>query len=127
MSKDHAEHNEALCDFLITDGSYRDWIITTAFYSALHYVKNEIFPLTEAGVTYNNFNDYYRIVQKPMKLCKHRGMIELTKRYLNPCSGHYRWLYDACMTSRYNNYQVTPAKAGTARTKLTTLKSYLHK
>lgn len=38
MSKEHEQHNEELCDFLIADGKFTDWIVTTSFYSALHYV-----------------------------------------------------------------------------------------
>lgn len=127
MSKGHAQHNENLCDFLIADGTYSDWIITTAFYSALHYVQHELFPLIEGGTTYNTFNEYYRTVQQPIKLSKHKGMIILTKRYLKPCSGQYRWLYDACMNSRYNNYRVSTGKSTTARDKLNAVKSHLKK
>jgi hypothetical protein len=34
-----ARHNEALAKLLAQDMTYRDWIITTSFYAALHYVE----------------------------------------------------------------------------------------
>jgi hypothetical protein len=34
-----ARHNESLARHLAEDMTYRDWVITTAFYAALHYVE----------------------------------------------------------------------------------------
>lgn len=59
MKGKHAAHNEKACDYLLKSRLFNDWVITTAFYSALHYVQDEIFPLTEDRKTYNNFNIFF--------------------------------------------------------------------
>ncbi len=126
MSKHHAEHNEKACDFLISDGTFTDWIVTTAFYSALHYVQNEIFPLVVGTTTYPNFNDYYTSISFP-KPSKHSTTAQLVGTHLSVCEPSYRWLLDACHTARYKNYSVSKKKAQTAKHKLTTIKSSLTK
>lgn len=52
MRKQHAIHNEEACDFLLSSNKFNDWVITTAFYSALHFVQHEIFPLTHDDKKY---------------------------------------------------------------------------
>ena len=127
MSKAHAEHNEQLCDFLIADGNYRDWIITTAFYSSLHYVQNEIFPLTVGEDTYPNFNTYFNLVLKPKSQSKHSGTKDLVKTHITPAFSQYRWLFDACMNARYSNYAISKQKALQAKSNLKALKNHLKK
>jgi hypothetical protein len=46
---------------------------------------------------------------------------------LPKCSSYYRWLHDACMNARYNNYQVSDEKAINASKYLSELKSHLNK
>lgn len=129
MRKDHGLHNEEACDFLLESGKFNDWVVTTAFYSALHYVQYEIFPLTEGGTTYPTFNSYYFNVlkKKNKKLSKHKALIALTKKKFNKCSGYYRWLHDACQTARYTNYTVDGTIAIKARDNLNKIKSKLSK
>ena len=43
------------------------------------------------------------------------------------CSAYYRWLHDACMSARYNNYNVSEIKATTAKKYLIELKKNLKK
>jgi hypothetical protein len=126
MSKAHAEHNERACDFLILDGNFTDWIVTTAFYSALHYVQHEIFPLANGTVTYPNFNNYYSSLTFP-KASKHSVTANLVGSELSTCETSYRWLLDACHTARYKNYVVSKKKAQTAKAKLVAIKSVLKK
>ena len=38
-----AQHNEGLLSELLTSLSYKDWLITVAFYSAIHYVEAAFF------------------------------------------------------------------------------------
>lgn len=40
----HGQHNEEVCDLLLLQKKYPDWVITTAFYAALHFVSYKIFP-----------------------------------------------------------------------------------
>ena len=67
MKKEHAEHNESACDYLLQSGKYNDWVVTTAFYSAMQYLHNELFPLEYNNAEYSNFNSYYD------SICNYRG------------------------------------------------------
>lgn len=128
MSKAHAEHNEKACDFLLSDGNFKDWVITTAFYSALHFVQNEMFPLTDSsGTVYNSFNHYYNAVLRLSNISKHKGTKDLVQTKIPLAFPQYRWLFDACMNARYTNYGVSARKAAQAKSNLTTLKTHLTK
>ncbi|MDR2145601.1 MAG: hypothetical protein LBE91_03965 [Tannerella sp.] len=129
MSKDHAIHNENTCDYLLQSGQFNDWVVTTAFYSALHYVCNEIFPLEQNGLIYNNFEIYYRIIFKSnaSKKSKHDVIISLVSLYLPMCKRAYMSLFDWCMASRYTNYIVSSQVASNARKDLEHIKRHLSK
>lgn len=122
MRKQHAIHNEELCEMLLTNGKYNDWVVTTAFYSSLHLVYHEIFPLTVSGITYTTFDQYYSR-NNPYNQSKHKVTIYLVGRHLSRASAAYRWLYDACMTARYNNYSVQLNKATAAKSRLEIIKA----
>lgn len=129
MSRSHAIHNEEVCDFLLEDKRFTDWVITTAFYSALHFVQSDIFPLTEDGEVYNDFDTYYskKIINGSETGTKHNITKKLVKSYLPECLSYYRWLLDACMTSRYVNYNVSLPKAEMARKHLAEIKSRIRR
>lgn len=129
MRKQHAIHNEEVCDFLLASDKFNDWVVTTAFYSALHFVQHEIFPLTEGGQVYTDLNEYYGKVlkKKNQNFTKHFATIQLVNSKLPKCSPFYRWLHDACMTARYTNYEVSSSKAKQARNYLSLLRSHLGK
>lgn len=129
MKKLHAIHNEEACNFLLTSKKFSDWVVTTAFYSALHFVQHELFPLTDNGHKYTDFNVYFGKVlkEKNKKLSKHSATIELVKTNLPLCSSYYRWLHDACMSARYNNYNVSESKAINANNCLVEMKKHLKK
>ena len=126
MSKTHAEHNESLCDLLLADKNYNDWVITTAFYSALHYMEFQLFPLVIGAVTYNSFNHYYDSVLSRSRISKHNGKASLVNANLT-CGAQYRWLMDACMNARYTNYIVNEPTAELAKTCLDTVKACVTK
>ncbi len=58
MRKKHAKYNELLCEVLAEDGRWDDWVVTTAFYSAMHFVEFKLFPMREAGTSYPAFEQY---------------------------------------------------------------------
>jgi len=122
MRRDHAEHNEALCDHLISVGNYNDWVITTAFYSAMHFIQSKIFPLKIGQVEFFNLNHYYSFNRS-----KHRGrhgaMIDLTWQNLPAIAGEYEWLHDVCRNARYKDYQVEEPQATQARKFLSAIKN----
>ena len=129
MKKEHAEHNERVCDYLLaSEGKYNDWVVTTAFYSALHYVQHEIFPLDIGGVEYLNFDDYYgKNFRAARNTNKHVETINLVKVHFSLGLSNYKFLHDACMNARYKNYVVSPEYADTCRKRLTQLKAFLKK
>ncbi len=115
MSKDHAEHNEKACTLLRADGQYFDWVVTTAFYSALHFVQNEIFPFTIGRRSYTCFDNYYNGYFGPgRKPSKHQTTIDLVASEIRPCTSAYRFLYDTSMTARYRKYKVLESIADKA-------------
>jgi hypothetical protein len=128
--KDHAIHNEHACEFLHKDGKYCDWVVTTAFYSALHYVQHEIFPKNIAGMDYNTFDKYYNehyrnITNKPSK---HVSTINLIRSELgDQVHENYNWLFGVCMNARYRNYQTHPFVAEECLKRLQRIKSFLKK
>jgi hypothetical protein len=110
MRLQHAKHNEELCLLIkALPENYNDWVVTTAFYSCIHFVEHKLFPLTINNVTYQNFNRYYsaNFINTNNSLSKHEAKIELVETYLVNVSSNYRWLYDLCMTARYKNYIVS--------------------
>lgn len=125
MRKEHSIHNEKVCDLLLKDGNYNDWVVTAAFYSALHLVLHQIFPLKIGKIDYNNFNRYYFNVVKKYSnsKSKHQAIKDLVVNNLNECSNSYRWLFDNCMSARYNNYKVSKPLAIKARNELDKIKS----
>ena len=128
MTKAHAEHNEDVCEFLLKNGSYNDWVVTTAFYSAMHFVQNEIFPLTVSGDTFNNFNHYYnKTVRGKKQTSKHAITRKLVDAYLPIIAAQYHWLFTTCMTSRYHDYKVSFNKAKLSRDYLNDIKKAMTK
>lgn len=127
--KGHAAHNEAACDALHKSGNFPDWVVTTAFYSALHLVYERLFPLKAEGTNYADFDTYFSKVhaRKPAadRPTKHEATVDLVMRYLPRVASHYRLLKDACHNARYRSYQVPPHLATTARDQLQTIKAQL--
>jgi hypothetical protein len=117
----HAQHNEELCDLLLANGKFDDWVITTAFYSAIHLVDHQIFPLTIASEPqFGSFSQYCN--RKELGIPPHKIRRDLVTRYLPECSGAFNWLYDACHGARYNSYKVSPDIAKQAKKKLDEIK-----
>lgn len=122
MPKSHSEHNFEVCEFLLQDGRFYDWVITTAFYSALHLVQEVIFPFSDSeNFTYSSFEQYYsKSLQDGIRVSKHQSTIKLVEKRIQGAGNLYRLLHDMCLTCRYRNYLVSPQKAKVA-------KSYLDK
>lgn len=129
MTNKHAEHNERACDFLLESGEFNDWVVTTAFYSALHHANHEMFPTSIKGKDFETFNDYCVYVKHitGKNPDKHKLTLELVGELMLGASPAYRWLYNKCMTARYSNYQVAPEFAAEAKKNLGIFKRYLRK
>lgn len=105
----HAQHNAGFCRFLLHT-KYNDWKVTSAFYAALHYVRNKIFPINERSfegktVVVKSFDEYQRSFN-PKHLGKHQLLANLVKKYCPLISKQYSWLFFACIAARYNDHNV---------------------
>lgn len=124
----HACHNEEVCKLINANGKFPDWVITTAFYSAIHFVSFRIFPIiveNEGGhqdqlTTLDEYHRYHGF-----KFSKHQALSDLVyMRYPN-ISPDFDWLMDLCMTARYQNYQQVQEDATRALKLLDTIKAEL--
>jgi hypothetical protein len=129
LKKKHAQHNESASNFLFKSKQFNDWVVTTAFYSALHYVQNEIFPLTEGAKTFSNIDSYFAYC-KPLRKTgcnRHSLTLDLVKKYIPPAYVFYKRLYDSCMNARYGSYIVSFPKAKISTEDLADIKKHLKK
>ena len=84
MSLGQARHNEKLCLFLDDNSEYPDWVVTTSYYSAIHYVY-QLFPLKIiiGGKTksFENFYRYYSHIRRDKQISKHDATIQLAEEH----------------------------------------------
>ena len=105
------DHNKSACEHLAKVTDFPDWIITTAFYAAIHYVDSKVFPLTIDGrqkITFSCLESYYNYqrnydTQMPSK---HEFRLDIAQAHLDPeILARFKRLYDASFTARYRDYQ----------------------
>jgi len=122
MKKDHGEHNRKLCDKIIDiPENYNDWIVTTAFYSAIHYVDHKLFqiqPLEHGDKTLSNIDHAKRVLGYQSR---HELREMLVTLHLKPISIGFSYLYKNCRTARYINYTVDDITARNARNYLSAI------
>jgi len=121
-----AQHNEQACDFLNSSNRYFDWVITSAFYAALHYVSAVIFPLkydldgeTE---TANDIGAYRECIRSREN--KHKLMADLVYRNCRGIGYSYRALLDLSYAARYETSGHTRLYSDRARHYMTAIKAY---
>lgn len=125
MHIDHADHNEELCQKIVSLTKYDDWVVTTAFYACIHYVEHKIFPLVEGGKTYSTFDHYFnaKVIASGKRQSKHSLKLDLVTTYLGPVMANYKRLMDNCFTARYKNYRIGKTLADIAVTDLAAIKT----
>ncbi len=114
MRKKQAEHNEGLCKILYKNGKYNDWVLTTAFYSALHYVQHKIFMshFEWNKKKYKAFELYFKdFSRNHPTIGKHSATLSLVYEKIPIIYAKYRWLKDECHTARYKNYNISDSYA----------------
>lgn len=108
----HALHNEAASKFLTSKPEYMDWIVTTAFYSALHYIEFHVFPFkhTEGGKEheFKSIADYKRF--KNSHRTKHELRFDLVMWKCREIEAPYKWLQETCFNARYYDYSFPSPK-----------------
>ncbi len=127
MKLNHAVHNEELCRKLRAENNFLDWVITSAFYSALHYTEYELFPIQIGKRIYKDFDKYYEALKSSIDN-KHYARQRLIYSDIAGAAGSaYHWLKDNCWSARYYSYLVDEKNANIALEKLDIIKSYLSK
>ena len=118
MKRLHGKHNKDVCDVLHLKSALEcnDWVITTAFYSAIHYFDHLLFPyLHKDGTTFNDINEAHRIINQVNKH-ETRGILIQTK--IPAKGGDYTFLKEECYNARYGNWMVNDIIAKKAVSKL---------
>lgn len=118
---EHARHNERVCNYLSKKPDFTDWVITTAFYSALHFAEHKIFPFN----TYTSFDNYYRA--NSANTNKHKALVDLVEKKLPDIARYYNYLRDLSWTARYQNYKYERKECLIAQNHLKQIKEYCTK
>lgn len=126
----HAKHNEKVCNFLQQKPEFSDWIITTAFYSALHYVTHKIFPLSfelnGKKINCDTFDVYCRY-NNPKKISKHEFRKELVEIHCQEIADIFDRLHDLSNNARYVDYKLDRKDSDLARASLKRIKEFCTK
>lgn len=107
----HGEHNEKACEYLKLGPNYGDWVITTAFYTALHFVSSKIFPFEVPGIEgkktkIENIDQYFNYTKaKGRNISKHELLLDLVEKRISSAFDFYDWLLSTATTARYSHYQ----------------------
>lgn len=121
MKRAHAKHNKNVCNFLnlrSAEVPCNDWIITTAFYSSIHFIDHLLFPLTHNGTVFNNISEAHNRLQSP-SIHQSRGI--LVSQHLPHLSTPYKFLIAESQSARYSRYDVNSAVSNLAVTHLETI------
>lgn len=127
----HASHNEEVCNYLTLKQEYSDWIITTAFYTALHFVSYEIFPFTlkgkeqdAKGIIIGSVFQYQHLLGLWRK-SRHKITGDLCEKLCPEIASDYARLYDMSANARYTNYRQPIEVANKSRAILLMIKKYV--
>lgn len=126
MKRQHAEKNEKLCRKLYGEGEFLDWVITTAFYSAIHYIDEKLFPVLylPPSVEFKNVEEAQNYLRSRSR---HQAREQLVKVSFPEICADYIYLEKACHNSRYKNFKVNEKEAELAIEALDRIKAYLQK
>jgi hypothetical protein len=107
--KEFGDRNKTLSNKLLDEKTYYDWVVTTAFYSSIHYVEDYILPTIVGGIDCN-------CIAKVKKAYNMRGRHEARERLvfdkLGPIIGsRYKWLDDRSRNSRYETFKLQSSEA----------------
>ena len=122
--KKHGEHNQTLSKELLEGKKYYDWVITTAFYSSIHFVEDCILPCDLHGVMCKDISEVKRAYKMPGR---HAARERLVCEKLDiKIAVKYKWLDDKSRYSRYTTYKVTTTEANKASQFLQEIFSYCY-
>ncbi|MDR0863554.1 MAG: hypothetical protein LBO74_01305 [Candidatus Symbiothrix sp.] len=106
---EHAIHNEKVCNYLDRKPEFVDWIITTAFYSSLHYIRHKILPYVyedKSGniKTYDDFESLFNNFKKEGE-GRHGFQKRFVEENMTEIRFEYQKLHELCQNARYYNYK----------------------
>lgn len=125
----HALHNEEVCNYLDLKHSFGDWIITTAFYTSLHFVSYKIFPIEIKGKQSDSLiklEDIYQY-QNFMNLrsvSRHKILGNLAWKHCPQIALEYSRLFDLSINARYINYRQPAEVTILSRSLMSKIKNY---
>jgi uncharacterized protein (UPF0332 family) len=120
----HAERNKELSENLLKEGVYFDWVVTTAFYSSIHFVEEYLLPCELNGKKCSNIRDVKNALNQQGR---HAARERLVFHKMSELSPKYKWLDDQSRNSRYVTYKVNKAFAEKAIQFLKVIKETLEK
>lgn len=123
----HALHNESVCNYIELNQEFADWVITTSFYSCLHFVSYKIFPFEVKSIqgkstTIENIDQFSNYNNTKSK-SKHQLLADLVSKKCPKISEDYDWLLDMSMNARYSYYQQDKEIAQKAKRLMTLIKN----
>lgn len=130
MSLSHAKHNKKACQHLLGVKQFNDWVITTAFYSALHFMHSVLFPDSYEYNTngdlkkFNSFETFYSALNT--RKSKHRVLLDMVEEHIadEKVIDAFTTLKELCWTARYSNYQQSGAVANESYNNLELIEEY---
>jgi hypothetical protein len=125
-----ALHNESVCNYLSKKQDFGDWIITTAFYSALHFTRHKLLPVEHTNKdgtteTYNDFETWYRTAKREYE-GRHGFQIRMVKDRLVKIDFEYARLHEASENARYKNQDFDRKHVNQLKEYLSTIKRFCH-
>ena len=122
-----AVYNETVCRHLKKETRFYDWVVTTAFYSAIFYTRHKLIPFEKdlksgRKVKFNDFETLYENFSG--NLNRHNYQVLVVDENHPEIGVKYKQLYEMANNSRYNDFNVGNNKALRAWKCLSVIKSY---
>ena len=121
----HAERNKSLSEELKKGKIYYDWVITTSFYSSIHFLEHLLLPIK---IGLSNCKNIQQVKNAYNQRGRHVARLKLIQ--INApmdIAISYKWLDDKSRYSRYTTYKVTPTEADKAIQFLTKIEKHCSK
>lgn len=122
-----ATHNKEACEFINSSGKFPDWVITTAFYSALHFLEAKALPFKARDASNNRITithlSEYKTLRGIDKSLHHARLVLLREREPQIATD-YKRLFDLCHLARYVDHKTDQADADTAISLLNSIADY---
>jgi len=122
---EHANHNHEAFQYIRSSEKFNDWAITTAFYSALHFVRARA---QKIGI-FQEFESWYAAENQREQMNGnrrfngHEATKILASRLSRDCGLEYDRLLSWAKNSRYNDYKVSRDRVKCAAHGLEKIKS----